>query len=196
MQQRAKEAVIALDLGPEAALSPELKAYFAKCEQKLGFVPNVLRAYAFDEVKLKAFIDMVDDLMLGDSGLSKLEREMIAVAVSAVNHCHYCLAAHGAAVRQRAKNPEMGELMAQNYRAAHLPVRQKKMLDFAVKLTEHPDKVQEADRAILRQAGFSDREIWDIAAVTGFFNMSDRIAAAADMRPNREYHYIEREKAD
>ncbi|HZA01237.1 MAG TPA: peroxidase-related enzyme [Hyphomicrobiaceae bacterium] len=196
MQQRAKEAVIALDLGPEAALSPELKAYFAKCEQKLGFVPNVLRAYAFDEVKLKAFIDMVDDLMLGDSGLSKLEREMIAVAVSAVNHCHYCLAAHGAAVRQRAKNPEMGELMAQNYRAAHLPVRQKKMLDFAVKLTEHPDKVQEADRAILRQAGFSDREIWDIAAVTGFFNMSNRIAAAADMRPNREYHYIEREKAD
>jgi uncharacterized peroxidase-related enzyme len=196
MQQRAKEAVIALDLGPEAALSPELKAYFAKCEQKLGFVPNVLRAYAFDEVKLKAFIDMVDDLMLGDSGLSKLEREMIAVAVSAVNHCHYCLAAHGAAVRQRAKNPEMGELIAQNYRAAHLPVRQKKMLDFAVKLTEHPDKVQEADRAILRQAGFSDREIWDIAAVTGFFNMSNRIAAAADMRPNREYHYIEREKAD
>ena len=196
MQQRAKEAVIALDLGPEAALSPELKAYFAKCEQKLGFVPNVLRAYAFDEVKLKAFIDMVDDLMLGDSGLSKLEREMIAVAVSAVNHCHYCLAAHGAAVRQRAKNPEMGELIAQNYRAAHLPVRQKKMLDFAVKLTEHPDKVQEADRAILRQAGFSDREIWDIAAVTGFFNMSNRIAAAADMRPNREYHYKEREKAD
>jgi uncharacterized peroxidase-related enzyme len=196
MQRRAKEGVIALDVGPEAALSPELKAYFAKCEQKLGFVPNVLRAYAFDEVKLKAFIDMVDDLMLGDSGLSKLEREMIAVAVSAVNHCHYCLAAHGAAVRQRAKNPEMGELIAQNYRAAHLPVRQKTMLDFAVKLTEHPDKIEDADREILRKAGFSDRDIWDIAAVTGFFNMSNRIAAAADMRPNREYHYRAREKHD
>ncbi len=103
-------------------------------------MPNVLRAYAFDNAKLQAFIDMVDDLMLADSGLSKLEREMIAVAVSAVNHCHYCLTAHGAAVRQRAKDPELGELMAQNYRAAHLPAKQVAMLDFAVKLTEHPDQ--------------------------------------------------------
>jgi uncharacterized peroxidase-related enzyme len=195
MQKRAKEQVTALDLGPEAELTPELKAYFAKCQEKLGFVPNVLRAYAFDSTKLKAFIDMVDDLMLGESGLTKLEREMIAVAVSAVNHCHYCLAAHGAAVRQRAKNPETGELIAQNYRAAALPARQKAMLDFAVKLTDEPDKIEEADRAALRRVGFSDRDIWDIAAVTGFFNMSNRIAAASDMRPNREYHYMVRDKA-
>jgi uncharacterized peroxidase-related enzyme len=195
MQKRAKEQVTALDLGPEAELTPELKAYFAKCQEKLGFVPNVLRAYAFDSTKLKAFIDMVDDLMLGESGLTKLEREMIAVAVSAVNHCHYCLAAHGAAVRQRAKNPETGELIAQNYRAAALPARQKAMLDFAVKLTDEPDKIEEADRAVLRQAGFSDRDIWGIAAVVGFFNMSNRIAAASDMRPNREYHYMVRDKA-
>jgi uncharacterized peroxidase-related enzyme len=194
MQKRAKEHVTALDLGPEAGLSPELKAYFAKCQEKLGFVPNVLKAYAFDTAKLKAFIDMVDNLMLADSGLSKLEREMIAVAVSAVNHCHYCLTAHGAVVRQRAKSPEMGELIAQNYRAAALPERQKSMLDFAVKLTEHPDKIEEADREALRRAGFSDRDIWDIAAVAGFFNMSNRIAAAADMRPNREYHYLARDK--
>jgi uncharacterized peroxidase-related enzyme len=194
MQKRAKEAVTALNLGPAAKLGPELKAYFAKCHEKLSFIPNVLRAYAFDNAKLKAFIDLVDDLMLGESGLSKLEREMIAVAVSAVNHCHYCLTAHGAAVRQRAKNPELGEVIAQNYRAAPLPPRQKTMLDFAVKLTEHPARIEDADRRALRRAGFSDRDIWDIAAVAAFFNMSNRIAAAADLQPNREYHYMARSK--
>ena len=130
-----------------------MQAYFAKCLEKLGFVPNVLQAYAFDNAKLKAFILMADDLMLGDSGLSKLEREMIAVAVSAVNHCHYCLTAHGAAVRQRANDPELGELIAQNYRAADLPPRQKAMLDFAVKLTEAPDKIEEAGPRGAAQGG-------------------------------------------
>ena len=188
-----KHKVMALDCGGDAELEPEQAAYFAKCVEKLGFVPNVLKAYAFDNAKLKAFIVMADDLMLGDSGLSKLEREMIAVAVSAVNHCHYCLTSHGAAVRQRAGDPEMGELIAQNYRAADLPPRQKAMLDFAVKLTEAPDKIEEADREALRRAGFSDRDIWDIAAVAAFYNMSNRMAAAADIRPNREYHYLLRE---
>jgi uncharacterized peroxidase-related enzyme len=158
-------------------------------------VPNVLRAYAFDAVKLRAFIDMADNLMLADSGLTKLEREMIAVAVSAVNHCHYCLTAHGAAVRQRSGDPLMGEMVAQNYRAADLPARQKAMLDFAVKLTEAPDKIEEPDREALRKVGFSDRDIWDIAAVAGFYNMSNRIAAATDMRPNREYHFMARDGA-
>lgn len=194
MQQRPDRRATALDLGPDAEPTPEIAAYFAKCREKLGFVPNVLRAYAFDNTKLKAFIDMVDDLMLGDSGLSKLEREMIAVAVSSVNHCHYCLTAHGAAVRQRGNDPELGELIAQNYRAASLSRRQRAMLDFAVKLTEQPDKIEEADRKALRKAGFSDREIWDIAAITGFYNMSNRIAAATDMRPNREYHYLARQQ--
>jgi uncharacterized peroxidase-related enzyme len=189
------EKPTALDVGPDAKLDPALQAYFDKCLEKLGFVPNVLRAYAFDNAKLKTFIDMVDDLMLADSGLSKLEREMIAVAVSAVNHCHYCLTAHGAAVRQRGKDPELGELMAQNYRAADLPKRQKAMLDFAVKLTEHPDKMEETDREALRKAGFSDRDIWDIAAVASFYNMSNRMAAATEMRPNREYHYLARERS-
>lgn len=195
MPKHAEPRLTALKLGPEAKLTPELEAYFAKCREKLGFVPNVLRAYAFDAVKLKAFIDMADDLMLADSGLSKVEREMIAVAVSAINHCHYCLTAHGAAVRQRANDAELGELMVQNYRAADLPARQKAMLDFAVKLTEEPDKIEEADRQALRAAGFSDRDIWDIAAVTGFYNMSNRIAGATDMRPNPEYHYMRRERS-
>ena len=186
------DRITALNLGPQAKLTPELEAYFGKCMEKLGFVPNVLRAYAFDAVKLKAFILMADDLMLGDSGLSTTEREMIAVAVSSVNHCHYCLTAHGAAVRQRGKDPELGELIAQNYRAAELTGKQKAMLDFAVKLTEAPAKIEEADREALRKAGFSDRDIWDIAATVGFYNMSNRIAAATDMRPNAEYHAMMR----
>jgi uncharacterized peroxidase-related enzyme len=185
-------APTALSMPPQAKLPADLQAYFDKCQEKLGFVPNVLRAYAFDAGKLKAFIDMVDDLMLADSGITKVEREMIAVAVSAVNHCHYCLTAHGAAVRQRAKDPMLGEMIAQNYRAAGLPARQKAMLDFAVKLTEHPDKMEEADRAGLRAAGFNDRDIWDIAAVASFYNMSNRMAAATEMRPNPEYHAMAR----
>jgi uncharacterized peroxidase-related enzyme len=189
-----EERIIALDPGPEAEPTPEITAYFDKCREKLGFVPNVLRAYAFDNAKLQAFIDMADDLMLGDSGLSKMEREMIAVAVSALNHCHYCLTAHGAALRQRSGDPELGELIAHNYRAAALAARQKAMLDFATKLTEAPDKIEEADREALRAAGFSDRDIWDIAAVTGFYNMTNRLASATDMRPNREYHYAARQQ--
>ncbi len=183
-----------LDLPMQATLPPDLQAYFDKCVEKLGFVPNVLRAYAFDAGKLKAFIALVDDLMLGDSGLDKTEREMIAVAVSAVNHCHYCLTAHGAALRLRAKNAELGEVIAQNYRAADLSARQLAMLDFAVKLTESPAKIMEADRQALRAVGFSDRDIWDIAAVASFYNMSNRMAAATDMKPNREYHYQGRDK--
>lgn len=191
-----KNKTMALDAGPPARLDGDNQAYFAKCREKLGFVPNVLAAYAFDNAKLRAFILMADDLMLGDSGLSKLEREMIAVAVSSVNHCHYCLTSHGAAVRQRAGDPEHGELMVHNYRAADLPPRQKAMLDFAVQLTERPDKIEEGDRRALRKAGFSDRDIWDIAAVAAFYNMTNRMAAAADMRPNREYHYMVRQRMD
>jgi uncharacterized peroxidase-related enzyme len=189
-----KPRLTVLDLGPDDRLEPEIEDYLGKCEEKLGFVPNVFRAYAFDNAKLKAFILMSDDLMLGESGLSKAEREMIAVTVSAINHCHYCLTSHGAALRQRAKDPELGETVAQNWRAAGLEGRQKAMLGFAAKLTEAPDKIEEADRAALRRAGFSDRDIWDIAAVASFFNMSNRMAAATDMKPNREYHYQARER--
>ncbi|MCV3239000.1 peroxidase-related enzyme [Mesorhizobium sp. ZC-5] len=186
------EKVTALDLAPAGDLSDATKAYFDKCREKLGLIPNVLLSYAFDEKKLRAFTDMYNDLMLGDSGLSKLEREMIAVAVSSVNHCYYCLTAHGAAVRQLSGEPALGEMMVMNYRAADLPPRQKAMLDFAVKLTETPAKIEEADRATLRDAGFSDRDIWDIASTAAFFNMSNRVAAAIDMRPNGEYHAMAR----
>lgn len=173
---------------PAAELSPPMQAYFAKCEEKLGFVPNVLKAYGFNSAKLEAFAAMYNDLMLAPSGLSKLEREMIAVAVSSVNHCYYCLVAHGAAVRQLSGDPVLGELMVMNYRAARLSERQRAMLDFAVKLTEQPWAVEQEDRENLRRAGFTDADIWDLSAVAAFFNMSNRVASATDMRPNRVYH--------
>src|ERR1700682_3786550 len=149
--------ITALTLEP-APLSPEMAAYFAKCEEKLGFVPNVLKAYAFDMAKLSAFVAMYNDLMLAPSGLSKLEREMIAVAVSAHNRCYYCLVAHGAAVRALSGDPALGELMAMNYRAARLSPRERAMLDFAVKLTAEPWSMEDADREALRRAGFTERD--------------------------------------
>ena len=179
--------VMALDL-PPGTLSPAMQAYFDKCREKLGFVPNVLLAYAFDNAKLEAFAAFYNDLMLAPSGLSKLEREMIAVAVSSQNRCYYCLTAHGAAVRVYSGDPALGELVAMNYRAARLGKRQRAMLDFAVKMTNQSWAIEEADRERLRRAGFTDRDIWDIAAVAGFFNMSNRVASATDMRPNAEYH--------
>lgn len=184
--------VMALRIEAEAPLTDRLEAYFAKCEERLGFVPNVLKAYAFNPVKLQAFADFYNDLMLGDSGLSRLEREMIAVVVSSANHCYYCLVAHGAAVREQSGKPELGDALVANYRAADLAPRHKAMLDFAWSLTTEPHAIDEGHRQALRANGFSDRDIWDIAAVAAFFNMSNRMAAAVDMRPNPEYHAMAR----
>jgi uncharacterized peroxidase-related enzyme len=178
---------MALDL-PPGTLSPAMQAYFEKCREKLGFVPNVLLAYAFDNAKLEAFAAFYNDLMLAPSGLSKLEREMIAVAVSSQNRCYYCLTAHGAAVRVYSGDPALGELMVMNYRAAKLTKKQRGMLDFAVKMTSESHAIEEEDREGLRRVGWTDRDIWDIAAVAGFFNMSNRVASATDMRPNAVYH--------
>jgi uncharacterized peroxidase-related enzyme len=169
-----------------------MQAYFDKCVEKLGFVPNVLRAYAFDLAKLKAFVAMADDLMLAPSGLSKLEREMIAVTVSCANFCHYCIVAHGAAVRKLSGNAQLGDILAANYRAADLDGRTRAMLDFVWKLTAEPWTIEESDRAALRKVGFKERDIWDIAAVAGFYAMSNRIASATEMRPNDEYYEMGR----
>ena len=177
----------ALDL-PQADLPAETQRYFDICVEKLGFVPNVLRAYAFDVEKLNAFTALYNDLMLAPSGLSKLEREMIAVVVSAENKCFYCLVAHGAAVRQLSGQPELGEALVMNYRVADITPRQRAMLDFAVKMTRASATIEETDRAALRDAGLSDRDIWDLAGVAGFFNMSNRVASATAMTPNADYH--------
>ena len=182
----------ALDLPPVDPLPPDTRAYFDKCEEKLGMVPNVLRAYAFDIAKLDAFSAMYNDLMLGESGLSKLEREMIAVVVSAVNGCFYCLTAHGQAVRALSGDPVLGEHLVMNWRTAPLDARQRAMLAFAEKVTVESARIEEADRDALRHHGYSDRDIWDIAAVAAFFNMTNRLASATDMRPNPEYHARDR----
>jgi uncharacterized peroxidase-related enzyme len=188
------EHLTALDvpLPPRSKLDPDLQKYFAVCDERLGFVPNVLMAYTFDQAKLRAFVGMYNDLMLGDSSLSKLEREMIAVVVSSANRCYYCQVAHGQAVRELSGDPALGELLVMNYRAAALSKKQRAMLDFAHRMTVAPDEVGEADRAALRKAGFKDRDIWDIAAVASFFNMTNRMATAIDMMPNEQYHSASR----
>jgi uncharacterized peroxidase-related enzyme len=192
MSQPKHLTALKLRIPPRKRLAADMRKYFAKCDEKLGFVPNVLKAYSFDQAKLRAFVNMYNDLMLGDSRLSKLEREMIAVVVSSHNKCFYCLTAHGQAVRFLSGDPKLGELMVMNYRTARLSRRQRAMLDFAHKLTAEPDKVGETDRDKLRKSGFSDRDVWDIAAVAAFFNMTNRFATAIDMMPNEEYHALAR----
>ncbi len=178
----------ALDLPMVNPLPAPTQKYFDVCEDKLGMIPNVLRAYAFDIEKLDAFTGIYNNLMLAPSGLSKLEREMIAVVVSSINKCFYCLVAHGAAVRAMSGDPSLGEALVMNYRVADLDDRHRAMLDFAAKMTTASATIEEPDRAGLRLVGFSDADIWDIANVAGFFNMTNRVASATDMRPNEDYH--------
>ena len=176
---------------PPGPLSPEMQAYFNKCDEKLGFVPNVLKAFAFDNGKLEAFVEYRQQLVQSAQTLSKLEIEMIATVVSSQNRCFYCITAHGNGVRQLG-DPVLGELMVQNYRAARLPKRQRAMLDFAWKLTTTPYLVGDEDRAALRAVGLSNEDIFDLAETAAFFNMSNRMASATDMMPNPEYHKLNR----
>lgn len=187
-KSETSNAATALDLHPVDPLPDATAKYFGICEEKLGMVPNVLKAYAFDVEKLNSFTALYNEIMLADSGLSKLEREMIAVAVSSVNKCYYCLVAHGAAVRELSGNPQLGEMLVMNWRVADLDARQTAMLEFSEKLTKSSAEVIEADRQALRSVGFSERDIWDIASVVGFFNMTNRVASGTKMAPNEEYH--------
>ncbi|MGO1118536.1 peroxidase-related enzyme [Rhodovibrionaceae bacterium A322] len=177
---------------PVEELDEGLQKFFRVCEEKLGLVPYVLQAYSYKQEKLNAFSAMYNDLMLGESGLSKLEREMIAVAVSSVNRCYYCLVAHGAAVRQLSGDPQLGEMLVMNYRVAELEPRQRAMLDFAVKLTEKPNEIEDADRQALYDVGFDQSDVFDISATAAFYNMSNRMASGIDMMPNPEYHSMAR----
>ena len=182
------DAPTALDLPMVDPLPEATQRYFEICQEKLGMVPNVLKAHAFDIDKLNAFTALYNDLMLAPSGLSKLEREMIAVVVSSINKCFYCLVAHGAAVRALSGKPELGEQLVMNWRVADLDARQRAMLHFAEAVTQASHKIEEADRAALRAEGFTDRDIWDITNVAAFFNMSNRVASSVGMMPNPEYH--------
>lgn len=190
---RNPDQTTALDLPMVHPLPPATQKYFDVCQDKLGMIPNVLQAHAFDINKLNTFAALYNELMLADSGLSKLEREMIAVVVSSINRCWYCQVAHGAAVRQLSGDPALGEAMVMNYRVAPLDARQRAMLDFAAKVTTASATIEEADRTALRDVGFSERDIWDIANVAAFFNMTNRVASATGMQPNPEYHAQARE---
>lgn len=178
----------ALDLPPVDPLPERTRAYFDLCAKKLGLIPNVLNAYSFDVTKLDTFAALYNDLMLGQSGLTKLEREMIAVVVSSINRCWYCRVAHGAGVRELSDDASFGEVMVMNWRATDLTPRHRSMLFFAEKVTTDSARIEESDRQALRDTGFTDRDIWDIASVAGFFAMSNRVASATAMQPNPEYH--------
>ena len=185
-------ALTALDLDLPEPLPDDVAELFAKCEEKLGLIPNVLAAYAHRPEKLRAFSLMYNDLMLGLSGLTKLEREMVAVAVSSENRCWYCQVAHGAQVRALSGDPALGEALVMNWRVAPVTPRQRAMLEFAVRVTKESAAVEKADRAALREHGLSEEDIWDLAAVAGFFNMSNRMASAIGMEPNADYHAMAR----
>lgn len=177
-------------------LDDDLKTIWTKCVEKLGFVPNVLSAYSLRPQRLRNFMAMYNEIMLGPSGLSKLEREMVAVVVSCANRCYYCLVAHGAAVRQLSGDAELGEMLALNYRVANLDPRQRQMLDYAWKLTTEPETIEDADRDALAQQGLSQDDIFDLSETTAFYNLSNRMASALHMMPNKQYHSTARGSAD
>lgn len=184
--------ISALGVPDAGTLDDDLQVIWAKCMEKLGFVPNVYQAYSLKPKRLRNFMAMFGEVMFAESALSKLEREMIAVVVSSANRCYYCLVAHGAEVRRLSGDPELGEMMAFNYRVAALDPRQRAMLDYAWKLTTTPWLIEEADRDVLRAAGFDNGGIFDLAETVGFYNLSNRMAVSTDMMPNREYHRADR----
>lgn len=171
---------------------PDIQKIVDDCKAQYGFVPNLFRAYADRPSGLRNLWNMYIDLVYGESGLSSLEREMIATVVSSANHCYYCLVSHGQTVRQLSGDPELGEMMVMNYRVAHLDERQRAMLDFAWKLTEAPNDIVDADRQRLKRAGLSERDIWDLGEVAAFFNYTNRVAHVLEMIPNHEYHAMNR----
>ena len=170
----------------------QVKNYLEIVQQKLGFIPNVLAAFAKFPKQFEGFTKLYNALMLGESGLTKLEREMIAVTVSSENHCFYCLVAHGSAVRELSNDPQLGERIAANFRSAELPKKQEELLNFTKKLTKDPSEIVENDRKKLRDVGYTDRDIWDISAIVGLFNMTNRLASATEMEPNNNYHNLAR----
>ena len=170
----------------------QVENYLNIVNEKIGFIPNVLAAFAKFPKQFEGFTKLYNSLMLGESGLTKLEREMIAVAVSSENHCFYCLVAHGSAVRELSNDPQLGERIAANFRSAELPEKQLELLNFTKKLTRDPSEISESDRIKLREVGYTDRDIWDISAIIGLFNMTNRLASATEMEPNDNYHNIAR----
>jgi uncharacterized peroxidase-related enzyme len=172
-------------------LPDDLQERIAEETDRAGFTPNVFSAFAYKPSHFRAFF-AYHDALVEDTALAREEVEMIVVAVSGVNHCYYCNVAHGALVRIYAKSPKLADQLVANYRTADVSDERMAMLDVAVKLTESPVDVGADDIQLLRDAGYSEEAIWDIAAVTAFFNLSNRMAMFADMRPNDEFHTMGR----
>jgi uncharacterized peroxidase-related enzyme len=173
-------------------LPDDIRARFVEVQEKAGFVPNVFVTLAHRPDEFRAFFAYHDALMLKEGGLSKAEREMIVVATSGANDCLYCIVAHGAILRVYAKDPLVADQVAANYRKADITPRQRAMLDFAMKVARQAEAVDEADSAVLRGHGFSDDDVWDIAAIAAFFGMSNRLANFASLRPNDEFYALGR----
>jgi len=174
------------------ALPDDIRQRILAVQEKAGFVPNVFLVLAHRPEEFRAFFAYHDALMEKDGGLSKAEREMIVVATSAAAQCQYCVVAHGAILRVRAKNPLLADQVAINYRKADITPRQRAMLDFALKVSLHSGEVGDADLALLRGHGFSDDDIWDIGAIAAFFALSNRMANLSSMRPNDEFFLMGR----
>ncbi len=178
-------------------LPDDIKAKVLEVQEKAGFVPNVFLAFARRPAEWRAFFAYHDALMVPESvgresGLTKGEREMIVTTTSAANHCLYCVVAHGAILRIYEKKPLVADQVAINHRKADISPRQRAMLDFALKVCNHSDEVEDADFAALHAHGFNDEDIWDIAAITAFFGLSNRMASFSGMMPNPEFYLMGR----
>jgi uncharacterized peroxidase-related enzyme len=174
------------------SLPEDIRTRLLAVQEKSGFIPNVFLTLAYRPDEFRAFFAYHDALMDKDSGLTKAEREMIVVATSSANQCHYCVIAHGAILRIRAKNPQIADQIAINYRKADITPRQKAMLDFAMKVSREAQAISDADFADAAAHGFSDDDIWDIAAISAFFALSNRMANVTAMRPNDEFYMMGR----
>jgi uncharacterized peroxidase-related enzyme len=192
MDSKSTAAISRYPVPALESLPDDIRARIEKVQEKAGFVPNVFLALAHRPDEFRAFFAYHDALMERPGGLTKAEREMIVVATSSANQCQYCVVAHGAILRVRAKNPLIADQVAANYRKADLTPRQRAMLDFAMKVSRRAEETDESDMAALRAHGWSDEDIWDVAAISAFFALSNRMANFLAMRPNDEFYSLGR----
>jgi uncharacterized peroxidase-related enzyme len=177
---------------PLTDLPEDIRNRILAVQEKSGFVPNVFLALAHRPAEFRAFFAYHDALMEKEGGISKADREMIVVATSGANQCPYCVVAHGAILRIRARNPLLADQVAVNYRKADITPRQRALLDFAMKVSQHSYAIDDADFLALREQGFNDEDIWDIGAISAFYGLSNRMANMTGMRPNEEFYLMGR----
>ncbi len=192
MAKKSRKSLSRFPIPKLEDLPPDIRERILKVQEKIGFIPNVFLVMAHRPAEFRAFFAYHDALMEKDNGLSKAEREMIVVATSAANRCPYCVIAHGAILRIRAKNPLLADQIAINYQQADLTPRQKAMLDFALKVSQHAEAIDDQDLAALRKQGFTDEDIWDIGAIAAFFALSNRMASLTGLWPNEEFYLMGR----